>query len=190
VLFVLERFDEAFASVRTAADLDPLSPVIGCHLAYSLELLGRKAEAIEQLRTTLLLNPSFGLAHLHLGCLRLLQGHYEDAVQSLRTAVESSGGRIGVGYLGCAFGLAGRLDEARGILSGLHDGSASRYTSSLDVALVHAGLQESDQTFDRLAKACDERVSDLSRLKLLPWPDPIRTDPRFGELVRRLNLPQ
>ena len=188
VLFVRERFEDALRSVRKAAELDPLSPVIGCHHAYSLELLGRRAEAVDQLRTTLLLNPSFGLAHFHLGCLRLAEGHYEDAIQSLRAAVDSSGGRIGVGYLGYAFGLAGRADEARAVLSGLDDEAATRYTSPLDFALVHTGLGDIDQAFQRLGSAYDERTSDLSRLKLLPWPESIRADVRFSALVDRLNL--
>jgi len=139
------------------------------------------------LKTTLLLNPAFGLAHFHLGCLRLVEGRYEDAVQSLRTAVDASSGRIGVGYLGQAFGVAGRLDEARAVLAGLRDEASKHYMSPLDFALVHAGLGESDETFAQLHHAVDERVSDLVRVKLLPWPAAIRSDPRFGELVSRVQ---
>jgi TolB-like protein/Flp pilus assembly protein TadD len=189
VLLVQGRFEDALRSVRTAAELDPLSPVIGCHHAYALELLGRRVEAVEQLKTTLMLNPSFALAHFHLGCLRLADGHSEDAVQSLRAAVEASGGRIGLGYLGQAFGVAGRVDEARAVLARLHDDARVQYTSSLDFALVHAGLGESDQVFERLERALDERVSDMIRVRLLPWPDAIRSDPRFGAIVERLRFP-
>ena len=188
VLLAQGRFEDALRSVRKAAELDPLSPVIGCHHAYALELLGRRAEAVEQLKTTLMLNPSFGLAHFHLGCLRLAEGHFEDAVQSLRTAVDASNGRIGVGYLGQAFGAAGREDEARAVLAQLHDDARTQYTSPLDFALVYAGLGEQDQVFERLDRAFDERVSDVIRLTLLPWPSAIRSDGRFGEMVRRLNL--
>jgi len=189
VLFAGGRFEEALQSVRKAAVLDPLSPVIGCHHAYALELLGRRGEAVEQLKTTLLLNPSFGLAHFHLGCLRLVEGRYEDAVQSLRAAVEASGGRIGVGYLGQAFGVAGRVDEARAVLAGLQAEAAAHYTSPLDFALVHAGLGESENTFAQLNRALDERTSDLVRMKLLPWPAAVRSDPRFGELLGRVQRP-
>jgi eukaryotic-like serine/threonine-protein kinase len=189
VLFARDRFDEALQSVRKAAVLDPLSPVIGCHHAYALELLGRRGEAIEQLKMTLMLNPSFGLAHFHLGCLRLAEGHHEDAVQSLRTAVDASGGRIGVGYLGEAFGVAGRGDEARAVLAELRQDAAKRYTSPLDFALVHAGLGEHDETFAQLNRAVDERVSDIVRVKLLPWPSAVRSDPRFAELLTRVSSP-
>jgi hypothetical protein len=69
------------------------------------------------------------------------------------------------------------------------DDMPRRYvTSSLDFALGHAGLGELDLTFERLGSAYDERVSDLSRLKLLPWPEAVRTDPRFGQMLRRLSL--
>ena len=187
VLFARDRFDEALRSVRKAAVLDPLSPVIGCHHAYALELLGRRGEAVEQLKTTLLINPSFGLAHFHLGCLRLVEGRYDDAIQSLRTAVDASGGRIGVGYLGQAFGVAGRSDEARAVLAGLQSDATKGYTSPLDLALVHAGLGEHDETFAQLDRAVDDHVSDLVRVKLLPWPAAIRADARFGTLLQHLN---
>jgi len=134
-----------------------------------------------------MLNPSFGLAHFHLGCLRLAEGHFEDAVQSLRAAVDASGGRIGVGYLGQAFGVAGRVDEARAVLTRLEDDARTQYTSPLDFALVHAGLGESDQLFERLDRAFDDRVSDMIRINLLPWPAAIRADARFDALLRRLN---
>jgi tetratricopeptide (TPR) repeat protein len=185
VLLTADRFEDALQSVRKAAELDPLSPVIGCHHAYALELLGRRAEAVEQLKTTLMLNPAFGLAHFHLGCLRLAEGHFEDAVQSLRAAVDASGGRIGVGYLGQAFGAADRADEAHAVLTRLRDDARTQYTSPLDFALVHAGLGETDQVFARLDRALDERVSDMVRVKLLPWPPMVRDDPRFTAVVQR-----
>ena len=187
VLLTGERFEDALRSVRKAAELDPLSPVIGCHHAYALELLGRRAEAVEQLKTTLMLNPSFGLAHFHLGCLRLVEGHFEDAVQSLRAAVDASGGRIGVGYLGQAFGAADRPDEARAVLAHLQDDAKKQYTSPLDFALVHAGLGETDQVFARLDQALDERVSDMVRVNLLPWPGGVRDDARFAAVVQRAS---
>jgi serine/threonine protein kinase/tetratricopeptide (TPR) repeat protein len=189
VLFAGRRFDDALGSVRKAAELDPLSPVIGCHHAYALELVGRRSDAVEQLKTTLMLNPSFGLAHFHLGCLRLADGHYEDAVQSLRAAVDASGGRIGVGYLGEAFGVAGRTDEARAVLARLYEDARHQYTSPLDFALAHAGLGEHDPLFARLDQAFDERVSDMVRLTLLPWPSDVRNDARFDALVGRLEFP-
>ena len=54
--------------------------------------------------------------------------------------------------------------------------------------MVHAGLGEVTQVFERLGRAYDERASDLSRLKLLPWPDRIRSDPRFAALLHQLKL--
>jgi hypothetical protein len=109
-------------------------------------------------------------------------------VQSLRAAVDASGGRIGLGYLGEAFGVAGRADEARAVLARLHDDARAQYTSPLDFALVHAGLGENDQVFRRLDQAFDERVSDMIRITLLPWPAAVRADARFEALLRRLNL--
>ncbi|MGE0460701.1 MAG: protein kinase [Vicinamibacterales bacterium] len=188
VLFVRDRFQEACTSMRRAYGLDPLSPVIGAHLAYSLELVGRREEAIERLKSVLLLDSSFPIAHWYLGTIRLAENRFDDAIQSFRTAVDLSSGRVGLGYLGQAFGVAGRHEEAREVLAQLEAHARDRYTSPLDFALVHAGLGEHAQVFAALNRALDERVSDLSRLKLLPWPDAIRHDPRFADLLRRLNL--
>ena len=188
VQFVRERFREAVDSLRRAQKLDPLSPIIGCHLAYTLELSGQLSEAVDQLHATLLLNSSFALAHYHLGSIRLAQGRSDDAIQSLRTAVELSDGRIGLSYLGLAFGVAGRREEARGVLERLEAESHARFTSPLDFALIQAGLGEPDKAFESLARAYDARISDLVRLKFLAWPDRIRADERFAQLVARLDL--
>ena len=72
-----------------------------------------------------------------------------------------------------------RIEEAR----------ATRYVSPLDDAMCHAALGEYSQAFDRLDQAFDDRVSDLVRLKVLPWPPDMRNDTRFAAAVARLNLP-
>jgi serine/threonine-protein kinase len=190
VLFVRERFEEALASMQRAHALDPLSPVIGCHLAYSLELVGRRKEAVDQLHMTLALTPSFPLAHWHIGQLRLAEGRHEDAIQSFRATVDTSDGRIGLAYLGRAYAVAGRRAEAQEVLERFKSQARCSFTSPLDFALVYAGLGERDAVFAWLDRAYDERVSDLSRLKLLGWPDDVRADPRYAALLERLNLPR
>ena len=188
LLFVQERFEEALVCIRRAQVLDPLSPVINDHLGYSLTLTGRHDEAVAQLHDTLKLNPTYPLAHWRLGTVYVAQGKLEDAVDSYRAADELTQGRIALGYLGHALGAMGRRREAREVLERLQSLADERYISPLDRALVHAGLGEIDRTFECLDAAFADRVSDLSRLKLLPWPDEIRVDPRFADLLRRLNL--
>lgn len=188
VLLVRERFDEAVEALRRAEKRDPLSPIIACHLAYTIALSGKLSEAANQLRATLLLNSSFPLAHYYLGSIRLAQGRSEDAIQSFRTAVELSDGRIGLAYLGLAFGVAGRRDEASSVLQRFEGESKTRFTSPLEIALVQAGLGETDTVFESLAQARDLCISDLVRLKFFAWPDPVRTDSRFAQLLVSLGL--
>lgn len=115
-------------------------------------------------------------------------GRHDEAVAAYRRCVEGTHGVVGLGYLGQALGRAGREGEARAHLTRLHEIARTRYLSPLDFALTHAGLGEVDATFDSLDRAYDDRAADLSRIKLLPWPDPIRKDARFAALVARLGL--
>jgi tetratricopeptide (TPR) repeat protein len=152
---------DALRSVRKAAELDPLSPVIGCHHAYALELLGRRGEAVEQLKTTLMLNPSFGLAHFHLGCLRLAEGISRTrcsrcAPPWTRRADASAWATWDRPWCGRTRRRGARgADAPRGRRKNTH-------TSPLDFALVYAGLGEQDQVFERLDRAFDERVATSS----------------------------
>ena len=91
--------------------------------------------------------------------------------------------------LGHALAVAGRRAEARAVLEGLRQLSSSRYVSPYSVALVHAGLGDRDQALAWLDKAYDERSDYMPYLGLEPMLDPLRSDPRFSALVRRVGLP-
>ena len=69
-----------------------------------------------------------------------------------------------------------------------NNASKEHYVSPLEFALAHAGIGALDQAFEALDRAYDDQVSDLSRVKLLPWPEDLRQDGRFGKLVSRLGL--
>jgi serine/threonine-protein kinase len=187
-LFIVGRFDDAVAAFQRALELDPLSLIINDHYAYGLALACRWDEAIEQCRKTAELNPEYPLVHWRLGGIMLELGRHDEAVAAYRRCVEGTIGVVGLGYLGQALGRAGREGEARAHLTRLHEIARTRYLSPLDFALTHAGLGEVDATFDSLDRAYDDRAADLSRIKLLPWPDPIRKDARFAALVARLGL--
>ena len=74
------------------------------------------------------------------------------------------------------------------MLDRLTRSATERFVSPLDFALVHAGLNEIDAVFDALGRAIDERVSDLVRLNLFPWPAEVRDDPRFEAVLRRVGI--
>ncbi len=187
--FVVERFDNALELMRRACELDPLSLVVNDHLAYALSLAGHRAQAMAQAQRTIELDPEYPLAYWRLGSFHFQAGRYADAVDAYRRTLELTAGQVGAGYLGLALSAAGRPDEAREVLASLDREAVSRFVSPLDRALIHAGLGHTDAVFDELELAEAARISDLSRVKLLPWPDATRADPRFAALVRRLGLP-
>ena len=188
--FVMERFDDALVSMRRGHDLDPLSLIINDHLAYALMLAGFREEAVEQAQRTVELDPSFPAAYWRLGGAWQALGRPVDAIAAYRKAVDLTGGRLCTGYLGLLLATEGQRDEARVLLHGLDVMAGDSYVSPLDRALILAGLERTNETFDALALAADERVADMVRFRLLPWPNALRADPRFGAMEIRLGLPR
>ena len=92
--------------------------------------------------------------------------------------------------LGLAYGLAGRKADALKILNELLELNKTRYVTPAALVNVYIGLGDKEQAFVWLEKAYEERSNYLAWLKVFPILDPIRSDPRFADLVRRVGLPQ
>ena len=187
-LFVMERFDDALASLRHAQALDPLSLIINDHLGYALLLAGKRDEALAQLIRTRELDPAFPWTYWRLGLVYLALGRHEESIAAFDTVVEKTDGGVGLGYKGLVCAIAGRDDEARTVLARLEQLGQSRYVSPLEFALVYAGLGRVDDALSSLQRAYDDRVSDFARVNLLPWPDAVRADERFVALLRRIGV--
>lgn len=84
--------------------------------------------------------------------------------------------------------MSGRTAEARAIAGDLTRRAATESVSPFFIALVHAGLRDLDQAFAWLEKACAERSGSVRYLKVEPRLDPLRDDPRFDDLMRRVGL--
>ncbi len=93
------------------------------------------------------------------------------------------------GGLGYAYARAGKSAEARKVLSELKELSKRRYVSGCDFAAIYAGLGEKDQAFASLERAYEQRDYRLITVNMLPLLDPLRSDPRFQDLLRRIGLP-
>jgi TolB-like protein/Tfp pilus assembly protein PilF len=187
-LLVMERFEETVAAMERALSLDPLSLIINDHLAYAYMLADRFKDARRQIDRTRGLDPDYPLALWRLGEWYLVKNDLAEAEEAYARAAELTEGRLAMGYLGLTYGLSGQEDEARGVLRRLDELAANGYVSPLDRALVHAGLGEADEAFRRLEEAAEERVSDIVRLRLLPWPEWLKADPRFIDLAKSLRL--
>ncbi len=191
VLSVQRRHEEAIAESKRAVDLDPLSLIINTDAGLALLFAGQADSAVEQLRKTLEMDPNFAQAHFILGKAYLRKGAFPEAITEIQKATELSSNSLKyTGPLGHAYARAGRSSEAKKILKELTERSKQQYGYWYSIACIYAGLEETDQAFAALDKAYEQRDTALPHLKVEPLFDPLHSDPRFQDLVRRIGLPQ
>jgi tetratricopeptide (TPR) repeat protein len=185
-----DRFDEAFAEIRKAQDLDPLSLIVSSLVGSVLLHAHRYDQAIEQVRQTLAMDPSFAPGHLNLGRAFVAKRMYPEAIAEFRAGLEfgAEDPRL-VGGLGCAFALSGNQAEAQKTLNDLLARSRRGYIPSFAIAAVYIGLGDKDRAFHWLGLAVEERGEYVTWLRNDPLFDPLRSDSRYSDLLRRLNLP-
>jgi serine/threonine protein kinase/Tfp pilus assembly protein PilF len=186
----LGRFDEAVAEHKRALELDPLSLIINHAQAWPYHLSRRFDQAIEKYQRTLEMEPNFARTHLRLGEAYTAKGMYREAIAEYEKFSALGGGStMAMALIGNAHAQAGGRHEALRALEELTAESKRRYVPAFHFAIVHAGLGDKDQAFASLDRAYEERSQFLVDLKFEPILDPLRSDPRFAELVRRVGLP-
>jgi TolB-like protein/DNA-binding winged helix-turn-helix (wHTH) protein/Flp pilus assembly protein TadD len=187
-LSLLGRFDEAIAEMKKAQNLDPLSLIINADLAELLVLAHHYDESIVQSRKTIEMDPSFGLAHNQLAQAYLQKHMYEEAVAELKKAVQLSGDSpTCIANLARAYVASGKRSEAEKLLGDLKKRSNAAYSNAPEIAIVDVSLGDTDQAMNWLEKGYEERFNPGVLLR--PGFDPLRSDPRFEDLMRRIGLP-
>jgi serine/threonine protein kinase/Tfp pilus assembly protein PilF len=184
------RHKEALVEVRRAQQLDPLSFNVNAGVGTVLMEAGQEDLAVEQLRKLVELDPNFGYAHFQLGRTYVRKQAFVEAIDEFQKAATlgPNQGRL-TAALGHAYGRAGKTQEAHRVLQELTEASQrGQYVSWTDRALVHSGLGDVDQTFALLEKALADREQRLVRIKVEPMLDPVRSDPRFAQLLSRIGL--
>jgi len=189
-LSILGRHEEASREIKIARNLDPLAPRISANVGLLLYFARRYDQALEELRKALVVDPSHSATHHYLGWVYEAMGKYEEAIKSYLRVIELSGGsKDRDNDIANCYALTGKREEARKMLNNIIEYSKKNYVSSVDIAEVFAALGEKEQAFLWLEKAFRERDPGLlTYLKNHHRFDPLRSDPRFTELLRKIGL--
>ena len=183
------RIDESIAASNRARELDPFSLSISAQRGFLFENARRYDEAIEQLRNVIAMDPGHYQALWILGHTYAANKQFDEAVAAAEKAVAVSERTPGaLGILGLAYGLAGRKADATKVLNELLELNKTRYVTPAALVNVYIGLGDKEQAFVWLEKAFQERSNYVAFLKVFPILDPIRSDPRFNDLVHRIGL--
>jgi len=184
------RSQEALAVANSALALDPASPNLSHNLAVQLYLARLFDQAIEQCHRTLEIDPNFAVAYAVLGQAYLARGTNREAVPVLeKYSALSQGSAESLALLGYSYARLGERSQALQTLEELKAISKKSFVPAFYFALVYAGLEDKDQAFMWLEKGYDERFTRFAYLRLEALWDPLLTDPRFSNLVRRVGIP-
>ncbi len=180
----------AVREVRLALDLDPLSQYVNGNTAWVYLFVKDYARAIEQARKTLELFPGSLQAYLVIGLAEMCRTRYAEAIAVLEQALAISRDAISIAYLGSVHARAGNLDVARSMLRDLLAMPEREAVPPRCFIYLYGAIGERDQAFEWMERAYEARDSGLFFLRVMPLHDPLRSDPRFDEMLRRIGTPR
>ena len=187
LLSLLGRHDESIAQARRARELDPVSPLVASNLAYRLYFARRYDESIAECKKAIELEPTHDFAHNILGYSYAGKGQFQEAVSAYKEAIRLGDESTSIqSYLGAAYANAGDTQQARVILRRLQ--TTNEYVSQAELAALYAALNEREKAFAALEKAYGEHDLQLQFLKVDPAYDPLRGDPRYSDLLKRVGM--
>jgi len=185
------RLDEGIAEAKRAVELDPLSQIANGNLGRTYNFARQHDQAIAQARRALELDQNSFPALRNLVVAHALMGKYPEAAAEGNTMLRLFGrDQTDLSLLGWTYARSGQQSEARKLIAELKEQAKKSYVFPSYLAYIHIALGEQDEALALLEKAYEERDSNMIDLKVDPIYDPLRSDPRFVELLRRMNLPQ
>jgi tetratricopeptide (TPR) repeat protein len=191
-----ERFDEAIAEAKKALELDPLSIAVNIVGGFVHLYVDRLDDALGLVRQMIELDPNSPQGYWVGGSLLMANGRFEEAIAAFEESLSLGDNQMALAKLGCAYGLAGRRDEALKILDRLFEARARQYASPFNIARVYAGLGLSDDAFEWMGRAVDEHDAELVFLKRYVEAgagaylgSTFSADPRYQQILHRAGLP-
>jgi tetratricopeptide (TPR) repeat protein len=185
----LARFEEAVAQYRLALETDPLSMMVHFGLSFALYCQGRYDDALEHAATAVDLYPDYWLVHFAMGLALCQKGLLQRSIASLEAAVRLAPSfTLAAGFLAAAYARAGEPGRAEKSMRDVMESGSRHYVSPACFAVYHAALGQPDRMFESLGSALAERDPYLTRIGAEPCFAPFRSDPRYRDLLHRMNL--
>jgi eukaryotic-like serine/threonine-protein kinase len=180
---------EARRHIVQARESDPLSPILQANVGWTYYIAGDYAHAQQELEKTERANPDFWVAPWGLGSTYVQLDDLSKAITELEKAVKLSGRTPGaLSSLGYAYARAGQSAKTKTILTELKNSAGGNHISSWDVAIVYAGLKDHAQALTWLERAAAEHSQSMPGLEVEPWFNDLHDEPRFQQLMRKINL--
>ena len=186
----LGRMDEAIREITRAQEIDPTSLIANVNAGWIFYHARQYDRAIEQMRKSLEMDPNIARGHWAISEPLEQEHRYDEAIAELQKARQLDETPIMLALLGHVYAVSGKRDEARKILERLKELSKDTYVDPYFMAEIHTALGERDQAFAELENAYNQRSSWLVWLKVEPKFDALRSDPRYGELLKRVGFQQ
>jgi len=190
-LMAMNRQQEWVAESQRAVELNPFEPGLNTCLAWHHLYARQYDQAVAQCLKVLRGEPNYWWAFINLAWAYEQKGMYPEAItQFERSLKEWPDSSLALAGLAHTYARAGRKQEALKVLGQLQEQAKKSFVPAYDLATVYAGLGDADQAFVWLDKAFQERSAFLVHVKWDPKFEALHSDPRFGELTRRIGLPQ
>lgn len=182
------RFDEASVEYRRALEIEPLSLPINWDYGRFLYMSRRYDESLAQHKKTIELDPGFARAHRTLAEVYRVTGDYANAVEERAKVLDLMGQPQNAALVRSTFAKDGWRGLLRLVVA--DNSSLKDVNNDWVMAKAYVDLGEKDKAFAKLNEAYDKRLSSLCWLKIEPQLDPLRSDPRYQELLKKLHFPQ
>jgi len=182
------RTEAAFAEIKKAEEIDPVSLIFQTDHGEFYYFARRPDEAIAQLQRAIDMDPSFVRAHFLMGRALIQKGRCDEGIEEALKAEKMSPVGEASGWRAQEYASCGRKAEAQKVMKELLDLSKDHYISPHWFAATQASLGNKDEAFKWLDQTIDRRFGPMIYLKMNPIWDPLRSDPRFAERLRRVGL--
>jgi len=187
-LYLRGHFDKAIAEFKQALVVDPHSLIINADLGWAYIAARRYDLALEHLQKTLSMDEDFFLTHSYIGKAYVLKNQTAKGIEYLKEALRLSDSPEVLAALGYTYGISGNSEEAEKTLVEIDKLSSKSFVSPYHVAMIYAGLGDKEKALELLKLSLEQRSVWLTYIKVDPFWDNLRSDPRFIELLKKVGL--